>query len=181
MNSLHIATIALTLRARVKSADLLQRLPESPYTLGDDLARQAHDFAMREHLGYYPALDYLKKREAVEHYLLNAAEQIAAETAQWVRQRITERLSPVFSSVRFQSIQIIAFALPPIRPGQAQALAQLARFYTPDTVKCDVLVTLIRKQSSDEGLEGYARATTQHWLADEFAEFEITTARLVRE
>lgn len=181
MSSLHIATIALSLRARLKSADLLQRLPASPYTLGDNLARSVHEFALRDNLGYYPALDYLKKRAAVEDYLLNAVEQVAAETAHLVRQRVVDRLTPIFSSVRFQSLQITAFALPPVRPGQPQALSQLARFYTPDTVKCDLLLTLIRRQQSDEGLERYAKATAQRWLADDFAEFEITSARLLRE
>lgn len=179
MSSLHIATIALTLRARVKSADLLQQLPASPYTLGDAIARQAHEFVLRENLGYYPALDYLKKVAAVDAYLLDAAEQVAAVTGEYVRQRILDRLTPIFSSVRFQSLQITAFALPPIRPGQLETQAQLARFYTPDTVKCDVLLTLIRKQPTDEGLEGYGRATAQRWLADDFAEFEITSARVV--
>ena len=181
MPTLHIATVALIIRARLKSADLLQRLPASPYTLGDDIARQAHEFVVRENLGYYPALDYLKKRAAVNDYLLDAAEQVAAVTGEWVRQHILDRLTPIFSSVRFQSLQITAFALPPIRPGQPQAQAQLARFYTPDTVKCDVLLTLIRKQPTDDGLEGYASATARRWLADDFAEFEIISARLLRE
>lgn len=179
MSSLHIATLALIVRAQLKSAELLQCLPASPYTLGENLARQAHDLVEREKLGYYPALDYLKQRAAIDGYLLDAAEQVAAITAQLVRQHITNRLEPIFSSVRFLNLQITAFALPPIRPGQPQAQAQLARFYTPDTAKCDLLLTLIRKQQTDEGLVAYASATTQRWLADDFAEFEITSARLV--
>lgn len=179
MTTLHIATIALIVHARLKSTDLLPRLPASPYTLGDDLARQAHEFTLREALGYYPPLDFLKKHTAVDGYLIDAVEQVAAVTSQLVRQRILDRLTPIFSSVRFQSVQITAFALPPIRLGQTQALAQLARFYTPDAVKCDVLLTLIRKQPPDDGLEGYASATAQRWLADDFAEFDITSARLL--
>lgn len=179
MSSLHIATAALIIRARLKSTDLLQRLPASPYTLGDDIARQVHEFVVRENLGYYPALDYLKKLAVVDGYRLDAAEQVAAVTAQLARQKISDRLTPIFSSVRFQSLQITAFALPPIRPGQPQAQAQLARFYTPDAVKCDVLLTLIRKQQSNEGLERFASDTAQRWLADDFAEFEITSARLI--
>ncbi len=178
MNSLHIANVALALRARVPRAALMQHLPASPYTLGADIAQQTHDYVMHAQLGYYPALDFLRTQNVVDGYLLDAAQHIATVSSEYVQECIMEKLIPIFSSVRFQTIHISAFALPPIRPNQPHAVEHLARHYTPDVVKCDVLLSLIQKQKSEQGLDHYASTTVERWLAEEFEEFEITSARL---
>ena len=178
MNALHIATVAVALRARVPRAALMEHLPASPYTLGTDLAQQTHDYVMHAQLGYYPPLDFLKTQNSVDSYLLDAAEHVATVSREYAQQRIFEMLIPIFSSVRFQAIHIQAFALPTIRPSQPHAVEHLARHYTPDVVKCDLLLSVIQKQKSEQGLERYARTTVDRWLAEEFEEFEITSARL---
>lgn len=178
MSSLHIATVALALRARVPRAVLLEHLPASPYTLGADIAQQTHDYVMHAQLGYYPPLDFLKTQNVVDGYLLEAAQYIATVSSEYVQERILEKLIPVFSSVRFQALHIHAFALPAIRPSQPHALEHLARHYTPDVVKCDLLLSMIQKQKSEQGLDHYASSTVERWLAEEFEEFEITSARL---
>ena len=178
MNSLHFATVAIALRARVPRAALLEHLPASPYTLGADIAQQTHDYVMHAQLGYYPPLDFLKAQNVVDDYLLDAAQHIATVSSEYVQERIMEKLIPVFSSVRFQAIHLSAFALPPIRPNQPHAVEHLARHYTPDVVKCDLLLSVIQKQKSEQGLDHYASTTVERWLAEEFEEFEITSARL---
>lgn len=176
MNSLHIATVALALRARVPRAALLEHLPASPYTLGADIAQQTHDYVMQTQLGYYPALDFLKEQNVIDDYLLDAALHVATVSSEYTQERITEKLIPIFSSVRFQAIHIHAFALPAIRPNQPHAVEHLARHYTPDVVKCDLLVSVIQKQKAEKGLEHYASTTAERWLAEEFEDFEITAA-----
>ncbi len=178
MNALHIATVAIALRARVPRAALMEHLPASPYTLGADLAQQTHDYVMHAQLGYYPPLDFLKAQNGVDSYLLDAAEHVAAVSREYAQQRILEKLIPIFSSVRFQAIHIQAFALPAIRPSQPHSVEHLARHYTPDVVKCDLLLSVIQKQKSEQGLERYASTTVERWLAEEFEEFEITSAWL---
>ena len=178
MNSLHIATVALALRARVPRAALMEHLPASPYTLGTDLAQQAHDYVMHAQLGYYPPLDFLKTQNVVDDYLFDAAQHVALVSGEYVQQLIMEKLIPIFSSVRFQAIHIHAFTLPAIRPSQPHAVEHLARHYTPDVVKCDLLLSVIQKQKSEQGLERFASTTVDRWLAGEFEEFEITSARL---
>lgn len=179
MNSLHIATVAIVLRARVPRAGLMKHLPASPYTLGADIAQQAHDYALREQLGYYPPLEFLKSQNAVDDYLLVAVDHVATLSSVYVRQQIMEKLTTLFSSVHLQSIQVSAFSLPPIRPHQLQALEHLARHYTPDVVKCDLLISVIQKQKVEQGLDRFVSTTVKRWLVDEFEEFEITSARFV--
>lgn len=179
MNSLHFATVAVALRVRVPRAALMEHLPASPYTLGSDIAQQAHDYVMHAQLGYYPPLDYLKTQNIVDGYLLDAAQHVATVSGEYVQQRLKEKLVPIFSSVRFQALHIHAFALPPIRPNQVHALEHLARHYTPDVVKCDLLLSLVQKRKLEQGLEHYASTTVERLLTDTFDEFEITSTRLV--
>ena len=115
MNSLHIATIALALRARVPRAALLEHLPASPYTLGADIAQQTHEYVMHAQLGYYPPLDFLKTQNVIDSYLLDAALHIATVSSEYTQERITEKLIPIFSSVRFQAILPVGTAPTTIR------------------------------------------------------------------
>jgi len=179
MNSLHIATVAIALRVRIPRAALLRHLPASPYTLGADIAQQTDEYVQRVQLGYYPPLEFLKTQNSVDDYLLVAAEHVAGLSSAYLRQQIMEKLTALFSSVRLQAIQVSAFALPPIRLHQPQALDHLARHYTPDVVKCDLLISVIQKQTAAQGLDKYVSASVERWLADAFEEFEITSARLV--
>lgn len=178
MNSLHFATVAVALRVRVPRAALMEHLPASPYTMGMDIAQQTHDYVMHAQLGYYPPLDFLKTQNIVDGYLLDAAQHVATVSGEFVQQRITEKLVPIFSSVRFQAIHIQAFALPTIRPNQPHPVEHLARHYTPDVVKCDMLLSVVQKQKLEQGLDRYASTTVERLLTDTFEEFEITSARL---
>ena len=178
MNSLHITTVAVALRARVPRAALMEHLPASPYTLGTDIAQQAHDYVMQVQLGYYPPLDFLKTQNVIAGYLFDAAQHIATVSGEYAQQRIMEKLIPVFSSVHFQALHIHAFSLPSIRPSQPHALDHLARHYTPDVVKCDLLLSMIQKQKLEQGLQHFASTTVERWLGEEFEDFEITSTRL---
>lgn len=179
MSPLHITTIAIALRVRVPRAALMKHLPASPYALGMDIAKQTHDYVMHAHLGYYPPLDFLQTQSVIDSYLFDAAQHVAAVSGEYVRQCIMEKLIPIFSSVRFQAMHIQAFTLPAIRPGQPHAVEHLAGHYTPDIVKCDLLLSMVQKQKSEQGLERYTSTTVKHRLAEEFKELEITSVRLM--
>jgi hypothetical protein len=177
--TLHIVHIAAGLRMRVPRAELLKRLPADPARLGEELARQAGAYAATHALGYYPPLEYLRSRQAVDAYLLDATEQVSAASAQYVEQQIIDKLAAVFSSVHVQSLQFTAFALPAVRMHQPDAFSALARHYVPDVVKCELLLSVIQKHKTEEGLQAFVKGALHRWLADEFAEFEVTSARLV--
>jgi hypothetical protein len=171
--------VSLFLRLRLPSAVMMRHLPCSPHVVGEALASAVDGYCAQHKLGYYPALDYFKHVGDFDSALIDTAEQIAWFASKLTREELQVRLRPVFSTVKFQSIQTEAFSMPAIRPRQADALAKLARHFTPDTVKLELLVSLIRKEGDARKLaaEGYARKMMHRWLADAFETVEVTASR----
>ncbi len=174
MATLHFANIKLRLRARIPLRALVQLLPARPDNLGDEFARQVHKSVIASGLGYYPPLAYLKSQNLVAPYLLEAVEQVAAASDQYLRSIINERLAPVFSNVVLISVQFPAFALPPIRLSDPDAIARLARHYIPYEIKCELSVSMIRKQPGEEGLDKFAISAFKRSLSELLDELDVT-------
>jgi hypothetical protein len=70
----------------------------------------------------------------------------------------------------------VAYALPAVRPGQPDAVDQLARHYTPDTFRIELKLSMMRKDNDRNTgkAEAYARKMIFRWLKDSFRELEIT-------
>lgn len=155
---------------------LRHHLPCSPERVGHELA-SAIDAYVREHsLGYYPALDYFRELDVLDKDLLDSAEQIAWLVSKLAREEIQKKLRPIFSKVHFESIQTQAFAMPNIRPNKADAVEQLAKFYTPNTIKLELILSMLRKDSdkAERKVETYARKMIYRWLRDSFEHVEVT-------
>ena len=179
MPRLQATRVALTLVVGIPPAVFERHLPSSPHLVGRLLAEAAAQYEQQQSLGYYPALDFFQEQGALDPELLNAAENIAWLGSSLVREEVRVRLRGVFASVKIQSIQCLAFAMPTVRPHNPRALDQLADHYTPDRIKLDLLLTLFRKEGGAEGMERVARNMVHHWLKDSFAFLEITSATLV--
>ncbi len=180
---MHIDHIALTLRVRLSAKDVWQHLPASAEKAGRELA-EAVDRYCREHaLGYYPAIEFFRGIPAIDQNLIDNAERLAWVVSKKVREQVQSRLRPVFSLVKFRSIQTESFMLPPVRPNQPSALERLVRHYTPDTVKLELLVSLLRKDQDErrDAMEGYARKMVHRWLSSIFDEVEITSSVVLDE
>jgi hypothetical protein len=95
------------------------------------------------------------------------------------RETIEPKLRPIFSSVHFQSIQTVAFSMPKVRPGQTDAKEQLAKHYTPDKVKIELVLTMMRRDSEaqDNRAEPYARKMMYRWLESVFESIEVTSSK----
>jgi len=194
---LHMATVALTVRLRLSEEVLANYLPASPQVVGEELAEAVQGLVREQKLGYFPALEYFRAEPGMDEGLLDAVDHIAWLATSLVRDEVRRRLRPVFASVRFSALQALAFTLPPVRPGQPQAFERLARHYTPDTVKADLLLDLVQKgpppmpseagDAAAGGTDGdpgsdlgpLAGQMVRRWLAPCFAELEITAARSV--
>ncbi len=174
MTPLHVATVNASVRLRVPSRALAQQLPAPPESLGETLAQHVHKSVTQSGLGYYPPLEFIRSQNLVAPYLLDAVEQIAEVSRHYLQQQLDDRLVPIFSSVSVRSLQFVAFALPPIRMNQPDAVALLARHYLPSTMKCDLALSLIRKQASETGLHRYAANTIERWLADVFEDLTVS-------
>jgi len=171
--------VLLILKVQLKPESLQQYLPCSANIIGQTLAAIADEYEKENRTGYYPAMDFFKTLETVDPDLIASAEQVSWLVSKLARETIQSKLRPIFSSVQFQSIQTLAFSLPKVRPNRADAIEQLAKHYTPDTVKIELLVTMMRRDSEaeDSRAEPYARKMVFRWLDAEFESVEVTNSK----
>jgi len=177
--SIHFVTVAAHLVLRVSPEVLERQSAASPAAVGAELAEAVDGYARREGLGYFPALSYFKEVGGVDATLLEAADHLAWLAGELVQEEVRRRLRQVFSRVEVESLQPVAFTMPPVRPSQGDALAQLTRHYTPDTLKLGLLLTSLQKQTVPLGMEQFVRRTLWRWLRERFAAMDIASARLV--
>ncbi len=171
--------VLLILNVQLKPESLQQYLPCSANIIGQTLAAIADEYEKENRTGYYPAMDFFKTLETVDPDLIASAEQVSWLVSKLARETIQSKLRPIFSSVQFQSIQTLAFSLPKVRPNRADAIEQLAKHYTPDTVKIELLVSMMRRDSEaeDNRAEPYARKMVFRWLDAEFESVEVTNSK----
>ncbi len=171
--------VLVILNVRLKAEALQQYLPCSANIIGQTLASIADEYEKENKTGYYPAIDFFKTRDNVDPDLIASAEQVAWLVSKLARETIQSKLRPIFSSVQFQSIQTLAFSLPKVRPNQADAIAQLAKHYTPDSVKIELILSMMRRDSEaeDDRAEPYARKMMFRWLEAEFETVEISNSK----
>ncbi len=177
MSALHVARFAIGLTVRVPHEALERHSASSPAAVGEALAEAVHAAVREQGLGYYPALDYFREAGGVDPELIAAADALAWLAATLVRNEVRTKLRPVFSTVNIQGLQAQAFALPPVRPSQPNALARLAAHYTPDTLKLDLRTSLIQRRPPAEGIERLAAHMACKWLKASFESIEVTSAR----
>ena len=180
---MQIDHIALTLRLKLSSSEIWQHLPASTEKVGRELARAVDGYCREHALGYYPAIEFFRDNPAVDQNLLDNAERLAWVVSKKVREQVRSRLRPVFSSVKFRSVQTESFMLPPVRPNQSSALERLIEHYTPDSIRLEILVSLLRKDQDErrDAMEGYARKMMHRWLSSGFDEVEITSSVVLDE
>lgn len=176
---MHLATVALSARVRLDPSVFDRYVAASPTLVGEELADAVQAYVREHKLGYYPALEYFRDQGGIDSALLEAADGIAWVASSLVREEVRVRLRPIFASVRFGALQALAFTLPPVRPSSAEPRAALARHYTPDTVKLDLLVTLLQRETPPDGLDTLASHMLVRWLKPSFAALEVTAARQV--
>jgi hypothetical protein len=171
--------VLIGLNVQLKQSVLSEHLPCSADIIGKTLAQIAIEYEKENHSGYYPAIDFFKTRDSVDPDLITSAEQLAWLVSKLARGTIQSRLRPIFSSVQFQSIQTLAFSMPRVRPNKPDVFEQLARHYTPDTVKLELILTMMRRDSEaqDGRAQPYARKMMFRWLESEFESIEVTGSK----
>jgi hypothetical protein len=174
--------VLVTINVQMKAKDLQQYLPCSANIIGQTLAEIAGEYEKENKTGYYPAIDFFKTLDGVDPDLITSAEQVAWLVSKLARETIQSKLRPIFSSVHFQSIQTLAFSLPKVRPSQADAIEQLAKHYTPDRVKVELVLSMMRRDSEveDNRAEPYARKMMFRWLESEFETIEVTSSKALK-
>ena len=178
---LHFSKVAVGFTVKVSQQLIENHLPASPFVVGEELAQHVHAYAVTNKLGYYPALEYFEQQGELDPDLLNAAENIAWLVTGLVREEVRTNLRPVFSTIKFETIKAVMFTMPSIRPGQNNALHQLAEHFTPDQVKVSLIATSIRKQENPEAALALTRNMVCRRLTEHFSKLEINSFRYIEE
>lgn len=174
---LTFSRVAISLVLKVPHPVLQQHMVATPAVVGEELARQIALYAQQNNLGYYPALDYFIEHGGVEQELLNAVESMTWLLTGLVREELKTRLRPVFSNIRFESIQSLAYTMPGVRPGQNNTLLRLTEHFTPDRVKVAIIATSIRHRDTPETAVKMAERMVWRWLHEHFENIAITHVR----
>ena len=163
---------------KVPEDALSRHLPASPSRIGRALAIAIDSYVRVHSLGYYPALDYFREIDAIDKNLLDSADSIAWLMSKLVREEVQIKLRPIFSKVQFQTIQTQAFAMPPVRPNDSEAVEKLSSYYSPNTIKIELVLSMIRRDSdtAERKVETYARKMVYRWLRDSFESVEVTSS-----
>ncbi|WP_455221429.1 hypothetical protein [Kaarinaea lacus] len=179
MSSLHVAKVKLSVKVVIPILMLQKHLPAPIDKLGEQLASEVHKQVTESGLGYYPALDYFRDQVSFPVYLLDAVDEVASLAADIATQKISDVLVPIFSNVKMANIQCLAFALPGVRPSMPSARNSLAKHYTPNQLKFELVVSVLQKHPPQEGFEKYADNTVYRWLSEVFETVNISWARLL--
>ena len=173
MIQLHISKIHITLLVKVAHDILGQHLPSSPGVVGNMLTTQIVEQVNKHKLGYFPALDYFQQHDGVDDDLIDAAQTIGWFASRYAREEVQRRLRPFFSTLSFQSVHTQAFSIPAVRLNQINAWQLLCAHYTPDTVKIDIIASVLKKQDSPDGLANWARQLFKRNLEDVFEKLDV--------
>jgi len=173
MPSLYITKIHITLLVKVPHELLERHLPSSAEVVGEALTEQVVDAVKKHKLSYFPALEYLEKQGDIDEDLLDATETISWFACKLVREEVHKKLREFFSELSFQSVKCTSYAMPGVRANQINAWQSLVEHYTPNTVKLDVIASLLKKEEKPKGLENWSKQLFRRNLENSFDEFEV--------
>lgn len=173
MAQLHVNKIHISLKVRVPYGVLEKHLASSAEVVGHNLTEQVVNYVNANKLGYFPALDYFQSEPGIDADLMDAAETIGWFASKYAHEEIQRRMRPFFSSISFQMVQIVAFSMPSVRPTQLNAWHDLMGHYTPDVIKLDLIVSVIKKNDRQEGLSNWSRQLFRRNLEGCFQDLEV--------
>ncbi len=173
MSSLHISKIHITLQVKVPHELLERHLPSSAEVVGEALTEQVVEAVKKHKLSYFPALDFLQQQGDIDEDLLDATETIAWFACKLVREEVNKKLRGFFSTLSFQSVKCTSFSMPGVRANQLNAWHELVEHYTPNTVKLDVVASVLKKEEHPKGLENWSKQLFRRNLENSFDNFEV--------
>jgi len=173
-----ITDVSISLIITVKLEDLNNHSAASADRVGKELAKQVVAYEKTNHLGYYPAIDYFQDADrGVDADLLNAADNLSWLATKLVREEVRQRLRPVFSSLRFDSMQNLLYTMPRVRPGKQLAQQKLAEHFTANKVRLELTAQIMNKNDVEKDLKRYTSHLVHRWLKEHFKNIEVTSCR----
>lgn len=180
MTEVRLKQYFATVKVRLAEEAMLQHSPSSAVVIGAELSEQVHDYVKQRSLGYYPALAFFEMENTegrgwIDPDLLETTESMSWLLCRLVRSEVQNRLKQVFSNVKFQAIQTMAYNMPAVRYNANNALHELALHYTPLSVKLNLELSMISKQPLSEGIEDFVANTLNRLLGDSFELVEVSS------
>jgi hypothetical protein len=131
-----------------------------------------------EKLGYYPALSYFAEAGLLDEDLVNVTREVGWFACEYLKALVRRHLQPVFSHLRMEHMQCLAFTMPGFRPGQgADDIDRLVQHFTPDSARFTLLVSSIERGLDPETSERRARQKVWRWLSPHVANLDITVSQ----
>lgn len=171
--SLHHSKIELSLTARIPEEIIAARSPIGAAELALQVSGQVDVVRRQDGLSYFPAIDYFRDHAGFDQNLIRMLDDLCWLSGQILREEIRARLRGIFSEVRVQTVQCLAFTLPSARPNQADALGALANHYNPTKLRMVLSLSLLQKRPDIAGLERYASHVVMRWLKDDFPDLQV--------
>lgn len=175
MNKEFTYPVNLTLKVKLASQLIEDHSAASPYIVGAEIARHVSTYVQENNIGYYPAVNYFQDLGVIEPDLLAALKSISWLVTTMSMDIIHTGLRSYLRNINFDSNQMIATTLPPVRPGSENAIHRLALHYTPDQLRTNLHGDL--KQSGEEKSADILEETKekiQQWLNDKFIHAEVS-------
>ncbi len=173
-----VTNVSLSILITVKLEDLDSHSSAVAALVGKELARQVAAYEKKNHLGYYPAMEYFQESaRGVDADLLDAADNLAWSATKLVREEVRKSLRPVFSSLRFDAMQNLLYTMPRVRPGKPSAQQQLAEHFTPNKVRLELTAQIMNKDDVEKDLKRYTSHLVHRWLKEHFESIEVTSCR----
>jgi hypothetical protein len=163
----------------VPEDSLARHLAASPSVVTEEIVSQIKEYERIHHLGYFPALDYYINNNAIDADLIDALQNIIWVVTNMVRNEVRIKLRPVFSNIKFESIQTLAYTLPAVRINDERLTEKLREHFSLTTVKVTLSATLIQKIADKQAAEKIAKNLAYQWLKGGFSTVEISGCKAI--
>jgi len=173
--------VAVMLDFKVMPQDLGKHLPASPFVVGEEISEKAIAYEIENKLGYFPAIDFLKQQNAIDEDIVKTIENIAWLVSNLVREEITKRLTPAFSTIQFEKIQLHALKMPTVRPNKNNTAHDLAMHYAADHAHVSIITTAIKNYDDAVTSERMTKNLIHRWLNDHVDALEITSVNYIQD
>lgn len=167
------------MKMMLPEAALEQHLAASPSVVTDQIVTQVKNYERNHRLGYFPAFDFYINNGGIDPDLTDALQNISWVVTNMVRNEIRIKLRPVFSSLKFETIQLSAYTLPSVRVNDEKCTEKLLEHFNTTTVKVILTATLVQKFSDKAAAEVLAKNLAYRWLKDSFVFVEVTSSKVV--
>jgi len=174
---LQFTTISLSMTVVVPEDALEQHIAASPTIITEEIVMAVKNYEQEHKLGYFPAIDFYINNGGVDSDLLDAMQSISWVVTTMVRNEIRIKMRPVFSKIKFDTIQSLSHTLPTVRISDENLTQKLMEHFNTMTVKVNLTATMIQKFSDTAAAEKLAKNLTYQWLKDSFSIVTVNSSK----